>query len=476
MHFGEFSWVAYPPGMEIKTLFRVHHKLVVGRVQLRFLPGVPQMHIVGLPDAKLKEAAIKIKTSLRACGYRWPRGQQVIVNLRAPVGRSSSDGAELAIAMGVLKLSRQLPKEFDHAVNEKVWFGELGLNGEVIAPQDVIRAISVVDDGELVSGHVEANCEGNWWELESLSDLRLQRREGKIDWAKRWVRPELPGFGYSEYQRELLKVAVVTGANVILAGPHGTGKSTFAQAFVAVKSPLDSERVRDRVRLFGQSGWDEKWIPALAPHHSITPQAMIGGGSPIRAGVITRAHHGILIMDEFLEFHQEVLESLREPLERGEIHLARCADNLVLPARVQLIATTNLCPCGKMRPEYNGGCSRTLGSCRSTSQRLSGPLLDRFDLLVFTHEWEKGERRELSGILEEITAAEAEYRSLLDQAWEIPEEYSSSGLNHRRQQSMLRIAKGLAAVRGLKKLSRAGWSEVHSWVIKPEDHLAKLFA
>ncbi len=465
--------------MILKTLYREHHKLSLGDLELRLIPGIPQMHLVGLPDTRLKEVGIKIKTALRSAGLRWPKGQQVVVNFRSPAKRSSSSGAELAIVAGILALTDQLPGGLEARLADSVWFGEVSLEGQICAPFDFARALSAVRDEELITGKVTGHVgEGTWHEWAHLSEQEANRRESCVNWGQHWVRPEVSGLTFSEPVSELLALVAHSRLNVLLAGPQGSGKSTFTQVLPSLLEAPDPELFKERVRLFGQSALSENWYAVQSPHHSVTPQAMIGGGLPIQPGVITRAHQGVLVMDEFLEFHPVVLESLREPLENGEIHLARYGDEAVLPAKFHLLATTNLCPCGKMEPGYKNGCTRSASHCRSVVNRLSGPLLDRFDLLVFTDNWREGEGQSWQDVLERVSAARKFAHHIESRRFEpacVPPEFESMGMNHRRRQSLLRVARGLADLRKLERIGSPEWHRADELVCKPIVQLGQLF-
>lgn len=432
--------------MVIKTLFRSENRFEFGEVEVKLLPGVPQLHVVGLPDAGIRESGVRLKSALRSCGLRWPEGQQIVVNLRPSHVRKSGSGADLAIALAFLAASGQLPEALKDVVLSSYVYAELSLDGRVTAPFDLAQAIRFAGEGTILSGGGESRVRnGRWLEWDSLSATEVKIKNEQFAWSQFWCPPRLPEIEVHPEAARALWIAAHMGLSALIAGPQGSGKTTWARALHALTPTPDPEQMEEGVALFGESILESRWRPLEQPHHSITPPAMIGGGSPLRPGVISRAHGGVLVMDEFLEFHPQVLESLREPIEAGTIEIARKGCREKLPARFQLIGTTNLCPCGQLYPGRLEGCSRSLTRCRVVCRRLSGPMLDRFDLLVFSHKWlEKGPKVRLSEVKQTVDRLRrfAEVRGEVEM--KLPAEYDDLGLSHRRRRSMLRVARAFA--------------------------------
>jgi magnesium chelatase family protein len=233
--------------------------------------------------------------------------------------------------------------------------------------------------------------------------------------------------------------------------------------------------------MFGEDILEARWRPLEAPHHSITPQAMVGGGSPIFPGVISRAHGGFLVMDEFLEYHPMVLEALREPIESGYIIHARRGDRLRFPANFQLIATSNLCPCGKLNPVPNAtihrDCRIRLNRCASVLRRLSGPIMDRFDILQITNSWlHRGERISWLKIRDTVDAARAfrQQRGVVKDI--LPDWLRDLGHSHRRSQSLLRVARALADLRESPAIESTDFQQAYERVVVPMEALRQYFA
>lgn len=433
--------------MIIKTIFRNDRRFELGEVEVNLLPGLPQLNVVGLPDAGIREVGVRLKSALRSCGLKWPEGQQVVVNLRPSHVRKSGAGADLAITLAFLAASRQLPVFISpEDLQGLVVYGEVSLDGRILAPHDLAQALRFISAGTLLTGAGEVSVRGGrWFEMESLSSEELRLREERFAWSEFWRPPVVPDLEVHPEAARALWITAHMGLSALVAGPQGSGKTTWARALHALTAEPIVEEMEDLASLFGDRVLASRWRPLEQPHHSITPQAMIGGGSPVRPGVISRAHGGVLVMDEFLEFHAQVLEALREPIENGSIEIARHGCRERLPAKFQLIATTNLCPCGQLYPERLEGCSRSLTRCRAVCRRLSGPLLDRFDLLVFSHLWlQAGPRVRLSEVRETVTRLAEFARKRGEVPMRLPKEYEDLPMSHRRKRSLLRVARAFA--------------------------------
>jgi magnesium chelatase family protein len=464
--------------MIVNTIFRHAGKFELGEIEVKLLPGVPALNLVGLPDASMKECGIKLKSALRSSGLEWPQGHQIIVNLRPSYLRKQSSGVDLAIALGFLAITDQLPEPVREALKTGIVYGEIALNGRVFAPHDVSGAMRAAAGKPLLTGHVGSFVrEGVWWELKELNQKEVFREVRTFDWNAHWREPELPSVEFSEPAAQALALAVHMDLSVLVAGPQGTGKTTWAKALYALTKPPDLPRMLELADLFGDEVLEKRWRPCEQPHHTVTPQAMVGGGKPLQPGVISRAHGGLLIMDEFLEFHPYVLESLREPIERGVIEIARSGERMSWPARFQLVGTTNLCPCGKLNPNSITGCNYSLTRCRSICFRLSGPLMDRFDVLLYSHGWiERRTNRiglaEVKTMIGRMRAFAAD-RDTDPQAG--PDWLDDLGLGHRRRKSIMRVARGLADMQESKRVLDSHVQQASDLVLSPMDSLRRLF-
>jgi len=464
--------------MIIKTIFNHSGRWEKGEVEIHLLSGIPNLHVVGLPDAQIKEAGVKLKSALKASGYTWPRGHQIIVNLRPNHFRKSGPGVELAIALGFLALTKQLKPEVHEAALASLVYGEVALDGRVLAPHDLALALRGAK-GPVLTGVVgEYLREGEWWEIESLKGASVAKKARFFDWEAFWKKPGLMDLKLHPAAAHALMLASHMNLHVLLAGPQGSGKTTWAKILYSLSETPNVDLFLEREEWIGVEE-DLRWRPFEQPHHSITPLAMVGGSHPIQPGVVSRAHGGMLVMDEFLEFHPHVLENLREPVESGHVEIARKGSRERIPARFQLIGTTNLCPCGKLYPECNDKCTRPLNVCRSVIHRLSGPMLDRFDILLLSHEWMKKkdvERVSVGEVAEKLQTMR-EFRRKRGQALvALPEWVDSLNLTFRRQNSMLRVARGLADMEGSAVVSSKHFHQASKLVIYPIEELNRMFA
>lgn len=464
--------------MIVSTLFQHDGRFETGEVEVKLLPGVPQLHVVGLPDAGMREYGIKMKSALRSCGLEWPQGHQIVVNLRPSHFRKESAGVDLAITLGFLALTGQLADPIRTLLEKCVVYGEVALLGNVFAPADCSRALRACGERPLLTGKMDGQVrEGQWWEL---ADLRLKEavwRTREFDWSSFWRAPELPDLELPEGAAQILALATHMKLNVLVAGPQGSGKTTWAKALYALTPPPELPRILELADIFGDEVFERRWRPLESPHHSSTPQALIGGGLPPQPGVISRAHGGVLLLDEFLEFHPHVLESLREPIENGSIEIARKGTRLRWPAKFQLVATTNLCPCGRLNPAAVVGCNYSLMRCRSVCFRLSGPLMDRFDVLLFSHKWlDRGAKRvhirDVRGTIDRMAAFAAERGEVLEQ---VPEWLGDLELSHRRRRSVLRVARALADEEASAHTQDRHFHAAYDLVVSPMDMLKRLF-
>jgi magnesium chelatase family protein len=459
--------------MRVFSFFENEGRLEAVEVELELLKGLPNLHVIGLPDTHIKESALRIKSALTAQGYQWPKGQQVVVNLRPSHLRKQSRGLELAIAVALAWSTGQA--ECPWALNETEVFiyGELGLNGDVRCPEDL--ETTPASDSILLLGKKKQEVEGRFYEIGKLADLReplVLRQNTKI---KNWQRPKPPAISFSEPVAKLLKLVALSEASALLAGPPGTGKSTWAQALHCLLNEPPPNIWESSRSLHAREGRRLDWRPLVTPHHTIPAISMIGGGYPLFPGEIAKAHGGVLLLDELLEFDRRVIEALREPIEAGAMRVSRRGHTRVWPAQFQLLATTNLCPCGRLSPSWKRGCALTLTKCRRVWERLSGPVLDRFDLLLFTQDWNS--QAKTISVEEILVALEAiRNRNTKVELTEIPSMLIDGEMSMRRRRSMARVAKGLAQLDGETKICNRHWVNAYDLCVKPQETFRQLFA
>jgi len=463
-------------GMIVKTLFRYEGRLCPGEVEVNLIPGIPHLQVIGLPDAHIKECGLKLRSALRSCGLKWPQGHQIVVNLRPSYFRKSSSGADLAIALAFLSLTGQLSDEVKERLGGCVVYGEISLDGKAFAPSDLPSALRTADAMILTGEAGPRIREGNWLELKSISSPSLRAVSRQFDWKGFWREPEIPDIQIHANAAEALLLALHCQLNVLVTGPQGTGKTTWARALYSLTASPETEKVGELEEMFGEDVLESRWRPCEIPHHSISALGMVGGGSPITPGVISRSNGGVLIMDEFLEFKGQVLEALREPVETGHVVIARKGDRVTFPASFQLVGTSNLCPCGQKSPGSDS-CPTNRFKCRKTIDRLSGPVIDRFDILVFSDIWTKQNPRVPLLSLRDRLKRMQEFRVKRgEHPQNIPVWVQGLEVSHRRRRSLLRVARGLADLRGSPTVEDLDFNEAYQKVIAPMETLRQLFA
>jgi magnesium chelatase family protein len=343
-------------------------------VEVHVSNGLPGFRVVGLPDASCREAHDRVRAAIMSSGFRWPQ-KRVTVNL-APSGlRKAGSGLDLAMALGVLAADEQVPPA---PMSELSFIGELGLDGSLRSVPGVLPLVAAVTTNEVV---VPPSCVREA-ELvrraraRTAGDLRalVEVLSGNAPWpdapAIVAVPPELPPPDLSEVR-----------------GQAGAGKTMLATRLVGLLPPLTPEQALEVAKVHSAAGLEVGLAglsvrpPFRAPHHSASAVSLVGGGGArLRPGEISCAHHGVLFMDELAEFPGAVLDNLRQPLEEGRVVICRASATMAFPARFMLVAAMNACRCGA---DGSPGSCRCPGAARARYVgRISGPLMDRFDLRV----------------------------------------------------------------------------------------------
>ena len=374
-------------------------------VEVQLVNGLPSFTLVGLADTEVKESRERVRAALQQSGFAFPHNKRITVNL-APADLPKESGRfDLPIALGILAAAGQIDAARLAACE---FAGELSLAGELrpvrgalalalalrrsgthrtlVLPTTSARAAAQVSALDVRAADTLAEVVASLIAGDGAQPLPVALplpREAQADG------PDLRDVKGQSAAKRALEIAAAGGHSLLLIGPPGTGKSMLAQRLPGLLPPLDEEEALASAALLGLSTSRVDTVPfglrpVRAPHHTASAVALVGGGSPPRPGEISLAHGGVLFLDETPEFPRAALEALREPLESGRITISRAARQASFPARFQLVAAMNPCPCG-----WLGAPAGLSKSCRCTPDavaryqgKLSGPLLDRIDLQV----------------------------------------------------------------------------------------------
>jgi magnesium chelatase family protein len=368
-------------------------------VEVHLANGLPSFTLVGLPDTEVKEARDRVRAAIQNCRFEFPQ-RRITVNL-APADLPKESGRfDLPIALGILIASGQIKAP---QLDSHEFAGELALSGEIrpvrgalamcaairrdgsgarrafLLPRDSAPEAALVDGIDILGA-------GNLLEACAHLDGSAPLTPCAVTPAPTFAAvPDLAEVKGQVRAKRALEVAAAGGHSLLMSGPPGAGKSMLAQRLPGLLPPMTHDEAMEAAAVQSLAGefrpahWGRR--PFRAPHHSASGPALVGGGGLPRPGEISLAHGGILFLDELPEFKRNVLEALREPLETGQIHVARAARRAEFPARFQLVAAMNPCPCGFLG-EASGKCRCTPDQVARYRGKLSGPLLDRIDVML----------------------------------------------------------------------------------------------
>ncbi len=381
------------------------------RVEVNLQMGLPTLSIVGLPQGAVREGRDRVQAALRNSG--WPlRQARITVNLAPADLKKQGSGFDLPMALGLLGVMEVLPTG---PLDRLMVLGELGLDGGIRPVRGVLPvALACLEAGRTTLVVPRENA----LEARAAGDSITVVPAASLGQVVRWIQADAPeGPGLMEFfdpppatpdpgrptgrrtpdlagvvgqplGRRALEVAAAGGHNLLFSGPPGTGKTLLARCLPGVLPPLTPGRSREVTAIHSVCGLLPtrsgllRSPPFRSPHHGISSVGLVGGGNPLRPGEVSLAHGGVLFLDELPEFGRSALESLRQPMEDGEVMVVRARERARFPSRFALVAAMNPCPCGRAGDGVGTPCTCDPAQVRRYRARISGPLLDRLDLHV----------------------------------------------------------------------------------------------